>query len=75
MHTTQVSISELSLIKGYNNEQRVPTWVIHTPSDSTFGGFSAEFVHFEDFETVLLKKANGDTYTAPLSQISIRVQY
>lgn len=64
------TVENLQLISSYNREHSVPTWVIHTPPESTIGGFSARFVKFVDSETVIIKIANGDLWEKPLSEIS-----
>jgi aspartate 1-decarboxylase len=71
----QISQHALTLIAAYNKAHRVSTYVIQTPADSTIGGVSAEFVGFTDKSTVILKYANGDTFKAPFSEISIRLSF
>lgn len=66
---------ELRLIAAYNKAHNASTYVIHTPEKSTIGGFSAEFMGFLDKETAILKMANGETFKADISRITIRVSF
>jgi hypothetical protein len=75
MSTMKPDFAMLTILKGYNNAHHVPTWIIYTPTDSKFGGVSAEFIEFKDPNTVVLKKANGDLYTSDLSLITINVEF
>jgi hypothetical protein len=70
-----ITAAALKFLDAYNNAHNATTWVIHTPKDSTIGGFSAEFVGFVDDDNVILKHASGDTYTAPISNVTIRVAF
>lgn len=76
--STSVSITktQLLMLAAYNKAHYVPTYVIHTPPESAIGGFGAEFVEFDGVNVMAkLKKANGDTFFAPISEITIRVQF
>jgi hypothetical protein len=73
MHTS-VTAHELKLIHAYNKAHYQRTYVIHTSKDSTIGGFSVEYISFDN-DAATLKYANGDTFRAPLSDITIRVQF
>jgi hypothetical protein len=69
---------ELALIHAYNKACREDTWVTYSrPGDtSQWGGVSARFINFDPMNSDLciLKWANGDTETVPLSCVTIRVQ-
>lgn len=76
MNTHHSPTSEmLTILAGYNSANNNPTWVIHTPPESTIGGFSARFISFETpgSDNVVIQWANGDIFIAPLSEITIRV--
>jgi len=57
---------------GYTAAHRLPCWVIHTPPQSTIGGFSAELVDLGWIESVI-RIANGDTRNVPTDELSIRI--
>jgi hypothetical protein len=76
MNAISVTQEQLILIAAYNKAHNADTWVIQTPPDSTIGGFSARFVDFLlGSERVIIRIANDDLMTVPLSQITISVKF
>lgn len=61
----------MAAILGYCTAHNLPAWVIHTPPESTIGGFSARLVNIIG-DTASIEWANGDRVTVPVSQLSMR---
>lgn len=75
MITVPVTNTDLDFIAAYNRAHKHDTWVIFTPENSQVGGVTSRFVRFENFteEIVVLKMANDDEFTCPLSQVTINI--
>lgn len=67
-------LESLTLVLGYTRDNYLPCWVIHTPPASGICGFSARLVSIGTDGYVTLERANGDLFTAPLSEVSIRTR-
>lgn len=70
-----VDAYRLRFLAAYNKARRQPTYVVHTPPKSTIGGVRVKFISFEAANTVQLRKDNGDLYTVPLSEVTVRVEF
>lgn len=58
-------------VLGYCTAHRMQCNVVHTPPESTIGGFSARLVNIIG-DTASIEIANGDRLTVPVSQLHMR---
>jgi hypothetical protein len=71
-------ITDMDIIKGimaYNKAYYLPTWCIHTPPESTIGGFSAKLIGIGIAGDVFeIEWAGGDRQIVPKSEVHLRGQ-
>ncbi len=61
----------MGAVLGYCTAHRIDAWVVHTPPESTIGGFSARLVNIIG-DTASIMIANGDRHTVPIAELHMR---
>lgn len=62
----------IAAILSYCKGHRIPCWVIHTPPESTIGGFSCQLLEIKG-DVAVCEIASGDRYDRPMSEISATI--
>ncbi len=62
--------TSIAVVLSYCEARPIPCWAVHTPADSTIGGFACRLESI-DGDRALIRIANDDTFLVPLSEIHL----
>lgn len=61
----------IAAVLAYCDARPMPCWAIHTPPESTIGGFSCRLAWI-DGDHAVVEIANGDKRMVPMAEIHLR---